>query len=198
MPTRTTNHYIPAPLDQAPERFLVTRWLEYQKLRNGTNNGKAVEAMNAHFGTAMRQWQVVRWRKPKNQSDAERSIQIDFVDYMAANGGVFEIFSSYGVSASEKLLGKGAAVWYHPIKIYRASAKRVVAERMVKQVANQRQASKVANAFSSIRNYVAQHLDIILEELGIEYDAKKLTEKVKEEIADELYSIVGFEFNPLR
>lgn len=198
MPTRTTNHYIPAPLDQAPERLLVARWLQYQKVKNGKTNGQAVEAMNDHFGTAMRQWQVVRWRKPKHQDDADRSIQIDFVDYMACNGGVYEIFSSKGVSSSEKLLGQGADVWYHPIKIYRASAKKVVTERMSKQVSNQRQVSKVATAFISIHNYVALHLDIILEELGIEYEAKTLTEKMKGEIADELYSIVGFDFNPLR
>jgi len=82
--------------------------------------------------------------------------------------------------------------------LVRASVKRVVAERMADQVTKPTGEKDVAKAIVSIFEYVAQNLDLILDGLGVDYSAKALTKKNKRLIAEEIYSIVGFDFSPSR
>jgi len=197
MPSTTKDHYMPAPLSKVDERKLISRWLEYSRDR-GMSQKDAVQKMNEKFGTTMRPWQVIRWRKPTTKSDSERTIHIDFVDYMAQEGGIAQIFMVYGVSEDPVLKEKFSTIWYHPNSLVEASVKRVVEERMVEQVKKPASTKDTAKAIVSIYEYVAQNLDLILDGLEIKYSKKALTKKNQRLIAEEIYSIVGFDFSPSR
>jgi len=198
MPSHTEDHYIPAPRKLVEERKLITRWLDYSRENHGLNQNEAVKKMNEHFGTRMRAWQIIRWRRPHSAGDEVRAINIDVVEYMAKQGGVAQIFRAYGASEDSALKDNLATIWYHPPELVRASVKRVVAERMADQVTKPTGEKDVAKAIVSIFEYVAQNLDLILDGLGVDYSAKALTKKNKRLIAEEIYSIVGFDFSPSR
>ena len=198
MPTRTKDHFLPAPLSAVSQRKLVARWVQYNADVYGKSQKELVEDMNQAFGAKMRPWQIIRWRAPTNEIDEDRTIHIDFVEYMAEHGGIHKIFSTHGVSEDEKLLGKSARIWYHPQELVKASIQRVVKERMINEVDKPADLRRTTAAVVSIHQYVAEYLEILLETLDISYNRKALTKKVKQEIADEIYSIVGFDFNPLR
>jgi len=198
MPSRTKDHYLPAPVSKAKDRKLISRWVEYGADNYGYSQQKSIEIMNAHFKTSMRPWQLIRWRSPTTKADEERAIHIDVVEYMAKNGGIAQIFKANNISEDPKLLNELATIWYHPQALIQASIKAVVEQRMSDQVKDEKGVNQAAKAVVSTHAYVAQHLDIILECLSVEFNKKGLSEKKKAAVANEIYSIVGFDFSPSR
>lgn len=198
MPSRTSDHFVPEPLGKVKERMLITRWIRHNLNEFNYTQNELIARVNNKFGTTMRATQMIRWRIPHNDSDAARAIHITLVEYIAADGGICEIFKSHGVSTDPKLHGGNAIIWYNPNILIKASIRRVATERMPDQVKTESGVASAAKTFTSLYEYVALHLDIILECLDIEYDKKALTSKVKRAIASEIYSIVGLNFNPAR
>ena len=198
MPSRTKDHYLPEPVSRSKDRKLISRWLEYSADNHGYSQQKSIDVMNAHFKTSMRPWQIIRWRSPTTKKDEERAIHIDIVEYMAQTGGIAQIFRANNVSDDPKLVKELATIWYHPQALILSSIKAVVEQRMAEQVKDDKGVNQAAKAVVSLHAYVAQHLDIILECLGVEFNKKGLNQKKQAAVANEIYSIVGFDFSPSR
>ncbi len=194
MPVRGRSHYQPAPLSECKERMLLRHWQTHHKDK-GVQLKELVSKLNEKFGTKMQGWQLIRWRSPSTVKDAERNILLEYVEFIAADFGMYEIFRANGVSVDDKLTESKATIWYHPRDLLKPAIKRIVTEQMVHQVDKPQQAIKVLNSFVSIYELVANYLDIILEAHEIEYDKKALTPKIKRQIATDIYSIVGFDFH---
>jgi hypothetical protein len=188
---------MPAPRSIAPERMLITRWIEYNQATQNKNQKQMIEVLNADLGTSMKAWQIIRWKKPKTDSDEERNIKINLVEYFARNGGIAQIFKAYGVSSDKKLANELSTIWYHPEALIRASIQSIP-KRMNADMKSIEGHENTVRAIACIHGYVSQYLDLILKSLKIKYDKDALTVKARQAIADEIYSIVGFDFNPMR